>query len=238
MAPDTVVKTALVTGANKGIGREVARRLIEAGHVVWIGARDQARGEEAASALGPHARFVSLDVTDDESILDAARVVREAGGLDALVNNAGIARPDAPDAPRGPLSEVFDVNVFGAAAVVYRFLPILRDSQAPRIVNVSSGAGSLAQAADPQSEFYPLASITYPASKAALNMVTVQLAKQLAGTRFKVNAADPGFTATDLNGHRGHRTVEQAAEVIVWLATLGEDGPSGGFFDEDGVVPW
>ena len=238
MGPEIVGSTALVTGANKGIGREVARRLTEAGHAVWIGARDRARGEEAASALGPRARFVWLDVTDDESIREAAEAVREAGGLDVLVNNAGIARPDAPDAPRAHLREVFDVNVFGAAAVAYGFLPLLRESEAPRIVNVSSGVGSLARASDPGSEFYPLASVTYPASKAALNMVTVQLAKQLAGTPFKVNAADPGFTATDLNGHRGYRTVEQAAEIVVRLATLGGDGPTGGFFDEDGPVPW
>ncbi|MBU2549092.1 MAG: SDR family oxidoreductase [Proteobacteria bacterium] len=238
MKAENATATVLVTGANKGIGHEVARRLVEAGHSVWVGARDAERGREAAAKLGQNARFVQLDVTDDASIREAAQTVGKAGGLDVLVNNAGIVQPDAPNDPRGPLRAVFDVNVFGAIAVTYAFLPLLRKSGAPRIVNVSSDLGSLTRATDPDYEFYNLELVAYPASKAALNMATVQLAKHLAGTPFKVNAANPGYTATDLNSHRGYQTVEQAAEVIVRLATLGPDGPTGGFFFNEGEVPW
>lgn len=226
---------ALVTGANKGIGREVARRLILDGHTVWIGARDPARGRDAADALG--ARFVHLDVTDDASVRSAAETIGAAGGLDVLVNNAGVFRADDPDDPCATLGDTFAVNVVGALAVTYAFLPLLRASLAPRIVNVSSSLGSLTAASDPGDPFYGLTAVAYPASKAALNMATVQLAKDL-GAPFKVNAVDPGYTATDLNGHQGTGTVAQAADRILPLALLDPDGPTGGFFGTDGTHPW
>jgi NAD(P)-dependent dehydrogenase (short-subunit alcohol dehydrogenase family) len=228
---------ALVTGANKGIGREVARRLVQAGYSVWVAARNPSRGREAAQALGPGARFVQLDVTDDSSIAAAVRVVCEAGGLDILVNNAGINVADDAENPREALAALFDVNVFGAVAVSYAFLPVLERSPAPQIVNVSSDLGSFARATDPESAYYALRLLGYPASKAALNMATVQLAKRLEGTGVRVNAVNPGFTATDLNNHRGTQSIEEGAEVVVRVA-MQEEGPTGAFFEANGEAQW
>jgi NAD(P)-dependent dehydrogenase (short-subunit alcohol dehydrogenase family) len=228
---------ALVTGANKGIGREVARRLVQAGYFVWVGARDRSRGQEAAQALGEGACFVELDVTDDSSIAAAVRVVGEGGGLDVLVNNAGINVADDTENPREALRALFDVNVFGAIAVSYAFLDVLQRSPAPRIVNVSSDLGSFARATDPESAYHGLKLLGYPASKAALNMATVQLAKRLDGTGVRVTAVNPGFTATDLNDHRGTRSVEEGAEVVFRVA-IQEEGPTGAFFEASGQAPW
>jgi NAD(P)-dependent dehydrogenase (short-subunit alcohol dehydrogenase family) len=228
---------ALVTGANKGIGREVARRLVQGGYFVWVGARDPARGQEAAQALGPGSRFVQLDVTDDSSIAAAVAVVVDAGGLDVLVNNAGINVTDDPEYPREALRALFDVNLFGTVAISYAFLPALQTSSAPRIVNVSSDLGSFARATDPESAYFHLRLIGYPASKAALNMATVQLAKRLDDMGVRINAVNPGFTATDLNDHRGTQSVEEAAEVVVQLA-MQEAGPTGAFFEAGGQAPW
>jgi NAD(P)-dependent dehydrogenase (short-subunit alcohol dehydrogenase family) len=238
-------RVALVTGANKGIGLETARQLARRGMTVLVGARDAARGEEAAGRLrgeGLDARSLALDVVDAESAASAARRVEaELGRLDVLVNNAGIALgrtpPSGTDLPT--MRRVFEVNVFGVVTVTKAMLPLLLKS-APdaRIVNVSSGVGSLANASDPNWEFASLNSIPYPASKAALNMITVHLAKELRGSGIKVNAADPGFTATDLNQHRGTQTVEEGARASVALATLGPDGPTGGFYNAAGPVPW
>ncbi|WP_019928943.1 SDR family oxidoreductase [Nocardia sp. BMG111209] len=230
--------TTLITGANKGLGHETARRLVAAGHTVYVGARDPERGRAAAEGLG--ARFVRLDVTDDESIAAAARTVAADGGLDVLVNNAGIefrtadgGIPTAAGATAESLRKLFDTNVFGVVRVTNAFLPLLRDSAAPVVVNVSSGLSSVRALAGPAG-FYT--GVEYPASKAALNMVTVQYAKAYPDIR--INAADPGFTDTDLNQHAGTQTVEEGADVIVRLALLGPDGPTGEFFANDGPLPW
>lgn len=238
-------KTALITGANKGIGLEMALQLArDHGFTVLLGARDAGRGQSAADALkaaGLDAHWVHLDVTNADSTRDAVRRVEEFDGLDALINNAGIDR----DAGRPPSStsldtmrETYETNVFAPVALINAFLPLLRQSKAGRIVNMSSGLGSLTQQSDPQWENYHVKPLAYDSSKSALNAVTVHFAYELQGTPIKINSADPGYTATDLNGHSGPRTVEQGATIGVRLATLDENGPSGGFFDEDGPVSW
>lgn len=238
-------RTALVTGANKGIGLETARQLGRASMTVLVGARDEERGARAAAALrreGIDARFIALDVTDAASVAEAPRTIeRDLGRLDVLVNNAGILLGrSTPSATRlDEVRHVFEVNVFAAIAVTNAMLPLLRRaSPAARIVMVSSGLGGLANHGDPAWEYASFNAIAYPASKAALNMVTVQYAKELAPTGIKVNAADPGYTATDLNGHRGTQTVEEGARASVRLALLDDAGPTGGFFDARGPVPW
>ncbi|WP_406462670.1 SDR family oxidoreductase [Streptomyces sp. NBC_00111] len=229
--------TTLITGANKGLGHETARRLIEAGHTVYAGARDARRGEEAAARLG--ARFVQLDVTDEESVEAAAAFVRkDAGGLDVLVNNAGIVgvRKPVGEVTGADMRSTFETNVFGAVRVTRAFLPLLEAGKAPVVVNVSSGLGSLAATNDPTRVEFSVAALDYNSSKTALVMVTSQYAKAFPGIRF--NAVDPGYTATDLNGHSGPKTVEEGAEVIVRMALVGADGPTGGFFDADGPAAW
>ena len=229
--------TTLITGANKGLGLETARRLVGAGHRVYLAARDPERGAAAADAVG--GRFVQLDVTDETSVRLAVETVdREAGHLDVLVNNAGIsggftapARTDATD-----LLRVYDTNVFGAVRVLRAFLPLLERSASPTVVNVSSGMGSLRVTTDPNRLESTLTGLAYPSSKAALNMLTSQYAK--AFPHIRIIAVDPGYTATDLNGFRGTQTVEEGARPIVRMATLGPDGPSGTFVDGGGLVPW
>ncbi|MFD7660547.1 SDR family NAD(P)-dependent oxidoreductase [Actinosynnema sp. NPDC059797] len=234
-------RIALVTGANKGIGYQIAAQLARLGATVLLAARDRARRERAAAELGVHP--IALDVTDAASAAAAAdEVGRRFGRLDALVNNAGITGPQA-QAPSAVdldvLREVFETNVFGVVAVTNAMLPLLLRSPAPRIVNVSSGVGSLTALSDPGHELAALpAGVAYPPSKTALNAVTVQYAKELAGRGVLVNAVDPGYCATDLNGHRGHRTAARGAAVAVRLATLGPDGTTGGFHGEDGPLPW
>ena len=233
--------TILITGANKGIGYEAARQLIAAGHEVWIGSRDAGRGRAAAERLG--ARLVALDVTDGESVAAAVRTVEAAGGLDVLVNNAGVEGRGPGNAVIGAgevtaeqMQEVFATNVFGTVRVTRAFLPLLGRSASPVIVNVSSGLASLTRISDPDSptHFYP--GVAYPASKAAVNMVTVQFAK--AFPTMRINAVEPGFTKTDLNGNTGTQTVEQGAGIIVRMAQVGRDGPTGGFFSADGPLDW
>jgi NAD(P)-dependent dehydrogenase (short-subunit alcohol dehydrogenase family) len=225
--------TALITGANRGLGFEVARQLAAAGHQVWIGARDHARGQQAADTVG--ARFVQLDVTDDASVTAAVETV---SALDVLVNNAGISggRIGPGDATVDDMHKVYDTNVFGPVRVLHAFIPLLERSSAPVVVNVSSGVGSLGLASDPDS---PLSEANYPvyaSSKAALNMLTIRYAA--AFPRMRINSVDPGFTATDFNQHRGTQTVEQGAEVIVRHALIKADGPTGGFFDRNGSELW
>ncbi|HET9931354.1 MAG TPA: SDR family oxidoreductase [Polyangiaceae bacterium] len=238
-------KTALVTGANKGIGHETARRLAELDLTVLMGARDQGRGEAAVDGLRNNSRDVQLlilDVADEQSIARAAASVAERfGRLDILVNNAGISLGAGLPSNQGleAMRSIFATNVFGPIAVAQAFLPLLERAPAARIVNVSSSLGSLGLAADPESPSAQLGRLFgYAASKTALNAFTLWLANELRSKHVKVNAACPGYVATDLNRHKGPRTVEQGAEIIVRLATLPDDGPTGGFFDDAGSVPW
>ena len=232
-----VMTTTLITGATKGLGRETARRLLAAGHTVYLGARDAQRGKEVAADLG--AELLLIDVTSDESVQAAAAVVREqAGHLDVLVNNAGIAGGWTPpgEITAADMLAVYDTNVFGVVRVMHAFLPLLEASVSPVVVNVSSGLGSLTVTNDPSRFESTLLGLAYPSSKAALNMITSQYAK--AYPAIKINVVDPGYTATDLNGHRGTQTVEEGTEIIVRMATIGADGPTGGYFDVTGTVPW
>jgi NAD(P)-dependent dehydrogenase (short-subunit alcohol dehydrogenase family) len=237
-------KVALITGANKGIGREIARQLGSKGITVIVGTRDEDRGREAAQSLGKEgidARFIWLDVTREDSIAEAAASIgREFGKLDILVNNAAIAIDNGTptNVDIEVLRRTYDTNVFGVFAVTKAMLPLLRKSEAGRIVNMSSGLGSLKQTSDPAWAFAGVNFLAYNSSKTAVNALTVQFANDLKGTAIKVNAADPGYVATDLNQHRGPRSVQQGATAPVRLATLTDDGPSGGYFNEDGPVPW
>ncbi len=230
---------ALVTGANKGIGLQIARQLASAGHTVYVGSRDTARGERAAAEIGGDARLLVLDVTDAASIADAARQV---GTLDILVNNAGISG-DGSTADReniGTFRRIYETNVFGVAAVTNAFLPALRRSAHPRIVNISSGTGSLTWATGPQ---FPHRGTyaAYRSSKAALNALTIYYAHALAEDGIKVNALAPGLRRTDLNATAAASEGDpaEAAAGAVRLALLPDDGPTGEFFSWDGTpVPW
>jgi NAD(P)-dependent dehydrogenase (short-subunit alcohol dehydrogenase family) len=229
--------TTLITGGNKGLGRETARRLLAEGHDVWLGARDPERGKVAADELG--ARYIGLDVTSDESVRLAASLLdAEVGHLDVLINNAGIPggfRPPA-ETTADHMRAVYETNVFGLVRVTHAMLPLLQRSPAPVIVNVSSGMGSLGITSDPNRLESTLHGLPYPSSKSAVNMITSQYAKSLPGVR--VNAVDPGYTATDLNGNRGIQPVEVGAEVIVAMALIGPDGPTGTYRDRTGPIPW
>lgn len=232
----------LITGANKGLGYETARRLGELGATVLLGARDPDRGAAAARRLadgGADVRAVPVDVTSDEAVEKAAaQVAAEFGRLDVLVNNAGITggRTAVPDTGPDQFRLCYETNVFGPVRMTRAFLPLLRHSALPRIVMVSSGMGSMTVTTDPERLESGIVSLVYPSSKAALNMITTQYAKALPG--FKVNAVDPGYTATDLNANSGHQTVEEGADIIVRMATVGPDGPTGAFTSSQGVVPW
>lgn len=236
-------KVALVTGANKGIGLEIARQLGAAGCVVLLGARNPALGEEAAAKLSAEkldVRFVALDVTEPSTIVSAAdRIAADFVRLDVLVNNAGIADPGdgSPETAQvDAVERVLRTNFLGALAVTQAMLPLLRKSAAGRIVNVSSGLGSLTRSATPNPSGANY--FGYSASKAALNMLTVQLARLLADTKIKVNSAAPGYTATALNNFRGTQTVPEGAVEAVRLALLPDDGPTGTYSERTGVVPW
>ncbi|MFE2540535.1 SDR family NAD(P)-dependent oxidoreductase [Actinacidiphila glaucinigra] len=228
----------VITGANKGLGYETARRLIEQGHTVYAGARDRARGEQAAAQLG--ARPLLIDVTDPASVHAAAEAVRtESGHVDLLVNNAGITgRPTtAAESEAELMRRIYDTNVFGPVRTIHAFLPLLSRPGAT-VVNVSSGLGSLAVAADPALRASVPGWAPFPAyasSKAALNMLTVLYAQTFSHLAFR--AVDPGYTATDLNGHRGIRTVEAGAQTIVEVA-LGERAAGTLFAAADGELPW
>jgi NAD(P)-dependent dehydrogenase (short-subunit alcohol dehydrogenase family) len=229
--------TTLITGANKGLGHEAARRLIAAGHDVWAAARDADRGRAAAEELG--ARFVQLDVTDDASVAAAVeRVAAESGRLDVLVNNAGIvgAFTPVPDTTPDDVAHVLATNVLGIVRVTRAFLPLLERSTNPVVVNVSSGMGSFAVTTDPERLESSIVGLAYPASKAAVTMLTTQYAK--AFPQMRINAVDPGYTATDFNDHRGTQTVEEGTDAIVRMAQLDASGPTGTFVDRHGVVPW
>jgi NAD(P)-dependent dehydrogenase (short-subunit alcohol dehydrogenase family) len=228
--------TTLITGANKGLGYEAARRLLGIGHRVWLGARDAELGRAAAAALG--AEFVQIDVTDQGSVEDAVAVVANGGGLDVLINNAGILGADASVAETTPaeLEEVFATNVFGVVRVLQAFSDLLERSPNPVVVNVSSGLGSLGLSTRGGTSQAAYLTLGYPASKAALNMLTVKWAA--IHPRWRVNAANPGFTATDLNGNTGTQNVTEGTDAIVELACVGLDGPTGTLISRDGPVPW
>lgn len=235
----TIRSTALITGANKGIGLAIARQLGAAGHAVWLGCRDAARGQAAADELrrgGIDANALTIDVGDDDSVRAAAlQLEQDTGALNVLVNNAGISigtPGPASEEPVDAIRAMFEVNTLGPLRVTQAFLPLLRRAPAARIVMMSSGLGSLAETSDMAGLYWNVGHAGYCASKSALNMLTVKLAKDLLPEGIKVNAADPGFTATDMNGHTGYRDVDQAAAVAVHLATLGPLGPTGGFFHD------
>jgi NAD(P)-dependent dehydrogenase (short-subunit alcohol dehydrogenase family) len=238
-------KIALVTGANKGIGKEIARQLGQAGFTVLAGSRDLHRGEPAVKELvaeGLDVVGIQLEVTDETSVRAAAdRVAAEYGRLDVLVNNAAII-PAGDDAvsriEAAVLRSAFETNVLGVVGVTQAFLPLLRKAEAARVVNLSTSLASFAQVGDPESRLSTVLTLGYNASKAAMNMVTVMLANELRGTGILVNGADPGNCATDMGGWTAPRTPAQGAAVAVSLATLGSDGPTGHVYAEEGRLPW
>lgn len=223
----------LITGANKGIGFETARKLVGLGHTVYMGARDEERGERAAADAG--GRFVQLDVTDEASVLGAFAVIeREAGRLDVLINNAGILDTtlSGPAALRS-----FDTNAVGLVRVTEAALPLLRKSENPNVLTISSSAGSFEMSLNPELPIYEMPLALYSASKAAATMLTMHYAKSNPDIRF--NALEPGTTATDMTAAFGiGRPLEETADVVVRWATLGADGPTGTFSDENGKLPW
>jgi NAD(P)-dependent dehydrogenase (short-subunit alcohol dehydrogenase family) len=238
-------KIALVTGANKGIGKEIARQLGQAGFTVLLGSRDVERGELAVKELvaeGLDVVGVQLEVTDEASVRAAAeRVEMSYGRLDVLINNAAII-PAGDDAvsriEAGALREAFETNVLGLVAVTQAFLPLLHNADAARVVNLSTSLASFEQVGDPESRMSTVLTLGYNSSKAAVNMVTVMLANELRGTGILVNAADPGNCATDMGGWSAARTPAQGAAVAVGLATLGADGPTGKVYAEEGRLAW
>ena len=244
---------ALITGANKGIGLQIAKDLATHGLTVLVGSRDLDAGDRAAKGVGQQAHAIQLDVRDQASIAAAAERIRTAfGRLDVLVNNAGIASAAGPGTPfeerlksnrpsaasLDDVRAIYETNVFGVMAVTQAMLPLLREAPAGRIVNLGSSSGSLTLNADPNYEHRHVFGAAYSPSKTALHAITLAFAIELETTPIKVNAACPGFTATDLNGFRGTRTVEQGAREAVRLALIGSDGPTGTLSDEDGPVPW
>lgn len=246
-----MMKKVLITGANKSIGLETARQLLRQGFYVFLGSRDPQKGQQAIEQLRSEgldqAEPVTIDVNDPGSIKAAREALgRKTTVLDVLINNAGIngGRPQtALTAGIEVIRQVFETNFFGAIAVTQAFIDLLKQSPAPRIVNVTSGLASLSLHNDPSWKYYTYKGAAYAPSKTALNAYTVMLAYELHDTPFKVNAVDPGFTATDFNQHRGTGNVHDAAARIVKAAMLGPDGPTGQFFSDDnapdtGISPW
>ncbi|WP_165225883.1 SDR family oxidoreductase [Aquisphaera insulae] len=247
-------RVALVTGANQGIGFQIAKDLVAHGLIVLVGSRDHKRGEEATREIGADARALQLDVTDRDSIAAAAESIRrEFGRLDVLVNNAAISNTGraagmtveeyarTSTASKVSLDEVraiWETNVFGPLAVFQAMLPLLREAPAARIVNVSSGVGSLTRTSEPDYPYRAIFGPGYAASKTALNAMTVAMAIELESTGIKVNAACPGYTRTNLNNYSGTQTLEEGAREPVRLALLGADGPTGTFSNSAGPLPW
>jgi NAD(P)-dependent dehydrogenase (short-subunit alcohol dehydrogenase family) len=241
----TYPKFALITGGNKGLGFEICRQLAAEGFSILVGARDPVRGQQAVDKLtaeGGTAHALVLDVTSAASIAHAVLAVQAISPiLDVLVNNAGIVE----DGNLPPLElsiadmrGVYETNLFGPVAMIQAFLPLLRESAAGRIVNMSSSLSSLQRLSDPLWEYSAIKPMGYCTSKTALNATMVITAHALKDTRIKINNADPGYCATDLNGHSGPRSVEQGARIAVKLATLPEDGPSGGVYNDEGTLAW
>ena len=250
MPADNTTEVALVTGANKGIGKEIARRLAIAGRTTVIGARDEQRGRRALDELqgeGLDVHLVALDVTDEGSVADAAKHVEQRfGRLDVLVNNAGVwleGMAAVDEVSIEDMRRTYEVNVFGVAAVTNAALPLLKRAPAGRIVNMASPLGSLTLTADRSSPVSHMGLLAYNSSKAALNSLTLLYANALRDTNVTVVSASPGFVATDLNGHRGDLTIEQGANIPVKMALAGPNGPTGVFVGEDGSpegtpIPW
>jgi NAD(P)-dependent dehydrogenase (short-subunit alcohol dehydrogenase family) len=244
-------RVALVTGANQGLGLQIAKELVAKGLTVLVGSRDLAKGEAAAREIGDRAYAIELDVTDQSSIQAAAeRIRREFGRLDVLMNNAGISRAEPnqsfqeavktnllTDAPLDKVRKVFETNVFGVIAVTQTMLPLLREAPAGRIVITGSSGASLTLNSDPSNTHRRMFG-NYSVSKAAVHAVMLSFALALEQTKIKVNAACPGFTSTALNNFNGTRSVEEGAREPVRLALIGDDGPNGTFSDENGIVPW
>jgi len=246
MATRTTKKTALITGANKGIGYETARQLGKQGYLVLIGARDEKRGNEAVGKLkgeGVNAEFIKLDVTSDADRKAVAKHLAEhhGGRLDVLINNAAIAidgDAKSSNVSHDVLRKTFEANFFSVIALTQELLPFIRKSDAGRIVHLSSGLASLGLHSDPKWPFYNFKPLAYDASKTAINAFTVHLAHELKDTPIKVNAADPGWVKTDMGGDGAALEVTDGAKTSVWLATLGADGPTGGFFHMRERHPW
>lgn len=245
------MKTALITGANKSIGFETARQLLQQGYYIYLGSRDIQKGEQAVRQLQAEGLTQVEPIEVDVDNIDSIKAARELLGqkttvLDVLVNNAGIhgAMPNtALETDIDAFRQVFDTNVFGVISITQAFIDLLRQSSEPRIVNVTSGLGSLTLHSDPAWKYYAVKPTAYVMSKAALNAYTIVLAHELRDTAFRVNAVDPGYTATDFNNHSGPGTVPDAAARVVKAATFGPDGPTGQFFSDDnapetGVSPW
>ena len=231
------MSTILITGGNKGLGYEAARRLIELGHKVFLGARNAELGKKAAGELG--AKFLHLDITDEGSVAAAAQeLAKLEGRLDVLINNAGITGGliKAPEVTAAAMLRTFDTNVFGIVRTTHAFLPLLRKSEAPVIVNVTSGLGSFGMVTNPATIESTVDALPYTSSKAAVTMLTLQYAKAL--PQMRINAVDPGYTATDLNHHSGHQTVTEGTDAIVRMATISKEGPTGTFVNRDGTMPW
>lgn len=247
-------RIALVTGANQGVGKQVAKELVANGVMVFLGSRDLDRGEAAAAEIGSGAVAVQIDVTDTKSIAAAAdRIERECGRLDLLVSNAGIsnlggghstpeenaARSKASTASLDEVRAVWEVNVFGVLAVYQAMLPLLRRGVDPRIVNVSSGVGSLTTNADRNSPYHSMFGPVYPASKAAENAMTLAMMVELEATDIKVNLVSPAFTSTALNNFVGTESIEDGSREVVRVALLGPDGPTGTFTRwNNAPIPW
>ena len=247
-------RLVLVTGANQGVGFQVAKELVANGLTVLVGSRDLARGEAAAKEIGTGAVALQLDVTDQASIAAAAaRIGKEYGRLDLLINNAAISNTRkgnlslkdylevsrASNAPLDEVRKVWETNVFGALAVYQAMLPLLRKSADARIINVSSAVGSLTANADPAGHYHASFGPVYPASKAALNAMTLAMMVELESTQIKINLVSPGFTKTNLNGYEGTQSLEDGSREIMRVAMLGPDGPSGTFTRwENATIPW
>jgi NAD(P)-dependent dehydrogenase (short-subunit alcohol dehydrogenase family) len=231
------MKKALITGANKSIGFETARQLLKQGYFIYLGSRDKANGEKAVLKLKSEGlgqvELVQINVSDPESVAATAAQITK---LDVLINNAGILggmQQTPSTTPMVTIKEVFETNFFGAINVTQRFINVLKESDEPRIVNVTSGLGSLTLHSDPDWKYYHVKGAAYGPSKTALNAYTVHLAYELKDTNFKINAVDPGYTNTDFNHHNGPGTVEDAAALVVKYATIGADGPTGKYFSND-----
>jgi NAD(P)-dependent dehydrogenase (short-subunit alcohol dehydrogenase family) len=245
------MKTVLITGANKSIGFETARQLLEQGYYVYLGCRDLEKGNQAVAKLKSagleNVEPIVIDVNNAGSVKAAKDLLSsKVSVLDVLINNAGIAGgfpQNVLDTAVSVYRDVFDTNVFGVIEVTGAFLDLLKKSEEPRIVNVTSGLGSLNLHSDPSWKYYSVKPVAYVASKAALNGYTIALAYELKDSSFKINAVDPGYTSTDFNHHSGPGTVEDAAARIVKAATLDSDGPTGQFYSDDnspetGISPW